>query len=39
VQVFDFGPSIEDLRRNCETETGLAAPVQPRWTDLAIAAE
>jgi len=29
--VFDFGPDIETLRSNCEAETGLPAPVQPRW--------
>lgn len=36
VQVFDFGPSIETLRENCEADTGLAAPVQPRWLNTAI---
>lgn len=30
--VFDFGPDIETLRANCEAETGLPAPTQPRWT-------
>ena len=30
--VFDFGPDIETLRANCEAETGLPAPIQPRWT-------
>jgi N-methylhydantoinase B len=39
VQVFDFGPPIETLRKKCEAETGLPAPVQPQWTHLAIAAE
>jgi N-methylhydantoinase B len=29
--VFNFGPSIETLRANCEAETGLKAPVQPVW--------
>jgi N-methylhydantoinase B len=31
VEVFDFGPDIEDLRKSCKKETGLAAPVQPVW--------
>lgn len=31
VEVFDFGPSIEQLRVQCETETGLPAPIQPEW--------
>ena len=39
VQVFDFGPSLETLRERCEADTGLPAPVRPRWTNLAIAAE
>jgi N-methylhydantoinase B len=29
VEVFNFGPSIEELRKNCKKETGLDAPVQP----------
>ncbi|WP_439486897.1 hydantoinase B/oxoprolinase family protein [Blastomonas fulva] len=37
--VFDFGPDIETLRANCLAETGLPAPIQPRWTHHAIAAE
>jgi len=28
-QVFNFGPSIEEIRKNCKKETGLEAPVQP----------
>jgi N-methylhydantoinase B len=31
VEVFDFGPDIEDLRKSCKKETGLVAPVQPVW--------
>jgi N-methylhydantoinase B len=38
LQLFDYGPSIDDLRRNCEAETGLPAPIQPVWT-MAEAAE
>lgn len=37
VQVFDFGPSIDTLRTNCEKETGLTAPIQPRWAHQAAA--
>ena len=37
---FNFGPDIETLRANCEAETGLPAPRQPRWVEsLAEAAE
>jgi N-methylhydantoinase B len=36
--VFNYGPDIETLRRNCLAETGLPAPVQPVWA-LAEAAE
>ena len=41
LELFDFGPSIDELRENCETETGLAAPVQPVWRSQssAVAAE
>jgi len=31
VEVFDFGPDIEELRKSCKKETGLDAPVQPVW--------
>ncbi len=31
IEVFDFGPNIEDLRKSCKKETGLPAPVQPVW--------
>jgi N-methylhydantoinase B len=37
--LFDYGPGIDALRANCETETGLPAPVQPVWTTLREAAE
>jgi N-methylhydantoinase B len=30
-QVFNFGPSLEELRAACEAETGLPAPKQPTW--------
>lgn len=40
-KLFDYGPSIEQLRANCEIETGLPAPIQPVWrqSPLAEAAE
>jgi N-methylhydantoinase B len=37
--LFDYGPGIDALRANCEAETGLPAPIQPRWADYAVAAE
>jgi N-methylhydantoinase B len=36
--LFDYGPDIETLRANCLAETGLPAPVQPRWAAHQIAA-
>jgi N-methylhydantoinase B len=41
IPVFNFGPDIETLRRNCEAETGLRAPKPPIWTTpvSALAAE
>jgi N-methylhydantoinase B len=29
-KLFDFGPDIDTLRKNCLAETGLPAPVQPQ---------
>ena len=29
--VFNYGPNIETLRKNCLAETGLPAPIQPEW--------
>jgi N-methylhydantoinase B len=29
--LFNYGPGIEELRKNCQVETGLPAPVQPVW--------
>ncbi|HFB55022.1 MAG TPA: hydantoinase B/oxoprolinase family protein, partial [Hellea balneolensis] len=29
--VFNYGPDLETLRKNCKAETGLDAPVQPTW--------
>ncbi|MES2496074.1 MAG: hydantoinase B/oxoprolinase family protein [Pseudomonadota bacterium] len=42
VPVFNYGPSIEELRARSMEETGLPAPIQPRWhsgNPLAVAAE
>jgi N-methylhydantoinase B len=32
--LFNYGPSIEALRANCEVETGLKPPAQPVWAAL-----
>ncbi len=29
--VFDFGPSVAELRERCVVDTGLPAPAAPRW--------
>ena len=39
IEVFDFGPAMDELRANCEADTGLPAPVPPRWAAHQIAAE
>jgi N-methylhydantoinase B len=31
IPVFNFGPDIETLRKNCLAETGLPAPRAPQW--------
>lgn len=31
IGLFNFGPSIEELRQTCLEQTGLRAPVQPVW--------
>jgi len=38
LELFDYGPSIETLRANCEEETGLPAPKQPQWAQKKAAA-
>lgn len=40
-KLFDYGPSIDELRASCEADTGLPAPTQPVWRVLsqAVAAE
>lgn len=30
-EIFNFGPTIDELRRRCLAETGLPAPQQPVW--------
>jgi N-methylhydantoinase B len=41
LEVFDRGPSLDELRANCLAETGLPAPRPPVWRNapLALAAE
>lgn len=34
--LFDYGPTIEELRANCLDETGLQAPQQPQWHHAAM---
>jgi N-methylhydantoinase B len=38
LDLFNYGPSIDDLRTSCVNDTGLPAPIQPVW-QAAIAAE
>ena len=35
--LFNYGPGIEALRVACESETGLAAPIQPVWPHMEAA--
>jgi len=37
--LFDYGPSIDELRERCVAETGLPAPIQPEWHSQHIFAE
>jgi N-methylhydantoinase B len=37
--LFNYGPSIEELRAASQAETGLPAPKQPQWAHLSLAAE
>ena len=37
LELFNYGPSVEQLRADCVAETGLAAPIQPKWTTLEAA--
>jgi N-methylhydantoinase B len=37
--LFNYGPSIEELRAASQVETGLPAPKQPQWAHLTLAAE
>ena len=36
-ELFNYGPSIDELRRSCINDTGLPAPVQPVWAALEAA--
>jgi N-methylhydantoinase B len=31
LELFNYGPAIEDLRKSCARDTGLPAPIQPVW--------
>lgn len=37
LELFNFGPGVEQLRASCFAETGLPAPVQPQWALLEAA--
>ena len=37
IEVFNYGPNIETLRKNSMKETGLPAPKQPIWKSAPIA--
>ncbi|MBA4306192.1 MAG: 5-oxoprolinase [Sphingopyxis sp.] len=37
LELFNYGPAVEKLRADCEAETGLPAPVQPKWATLEAA--
>lgn len=37
-ELFDRGGTIEELRARCEKETGLPAPLPPRWDVIPMAA-
>lgn len=30
-EIFNYGPTIDELRASCKEDTGLDAPVQPSW--------
>lgn len=36
IKVFDYGPDIETLRKNCKKETGLPAPKAPVWKNTKL---
>jgi N-methylhydantoinase B len=36
LQLFDRGPSIDELRASCLADTGLPAPVQPVWRNRVV---
>ncbi len=35
IEIFNFGPSIDELRATCMEDTGLPAPVKPVWRQAA----
>lgn len=37
LELFNYGPGVEQLRASCFAETGLPAPIQPQWALLEAA--
>jgi len=37
LELFNYGPAVEQLRADCVADTGLPAPIQPRWATLEAA--
>lgn len=37
LELFNYGPAVEQLRADCVSETGLPAPIQPKWAVLEAA--
>ena len=37
LELFNYGPAVEQLRADCVAETGLSAPIQPKWAVLEAA--
>ncbi|MFN0046437.1 MAG: hydantoinase B/oxoprolinase family protein [Sphingorhabdus sp.] len=37
LELFNYGPAVEQLRADCVAETGLPAPIQPKWAVLEAA--
>ena len=37
LELFNYGPAVEQLRADCVADTGLPAPIQPKWAVLEAA--
>ena len=37
LELFNYGPAVKQLRADCISETGLPAPIQPKWAVLEAA--